>query len=90
MAETVKDISARHGGFIHTHYAIAEVVDELALLIARAGDQDTANWINGVFLTASRLHSNFYENELTEYIVFGGLMQCEELADFLRRRFGVA
>ena len=90
MAETVKDISAWHGGFIHTHRAIAEVVDELAPLVAGSGDQDTANWINGVFLTASKLHSNFYEDELPENMAIGGLMQCEELADFLRRRFGLA
>ena len=90
VAETVKDISAQHGRIIHTHQAIMKVVDELALLVAGAGDPDTANWIAGVFLIASRLHINFYEDELTENIVIGGLMQCEELADFLRRRFGVA
>ena len=90
VAETIKDISAQHGRIIHTHQAIMKVVDELALLVAGAGDPDTANWIAGVFLIASRLHINFYEDELTENIVIGGLMQCEELAELLRRRFGVA
>ena len=90
VAETVKDISARHGGFIHSHRAISEVIDELALLVASAGDPDTANWIHGVFLIASRLHINFYEDELNENSVIAGLIHCEELADFLRRRFGVA
>ena len=88
VAETVKAISAQHGGIIHTHRAIAEVVDELALLVANAGEPDTANWIHGVFLAASRLHINFYEDELSENSVIGGLMQCEELAELLRRRFG--
>ena len=88
VAETVKDISAQHGGIIHTHRAIADVIDELALLVAGAGDRDTANWINGVFLIASRLHINFYEDELNENSVIAGLMQCEDLAELLRRRFG--
>ena len=90
VAETVKDISAQHGGFIHTHHAIMSVVSELARLVDNSGDPATARWITITFQAARDLHSNFYENELTEYIVFGGLMQCEELADFLRRRFGVA
>ena len=90
VAETVKDISAQHGRIIHSHRGIVEVVDELVLLAANAGDRDIANWIGAVFLTASRLHINFYENELPEHIVFGGLMQCEELSELLYARFAVA
>ena len=88
VAETVKDISAQHGRIIHTHQGIMKVVDELALLVACAGDVDTAHWIGAAFATASRLHINFYEDELSENVVIGSLMQCEELAELLRRRFG--
>ena len=90
VAETVKDISAQHGSIIHSHRGIVEVVGELRLLVANAGDVDTANWIGAIFLTASRLHINFYEDELPESLVFGGLMQCEELAELLHTRFAVA
>ena len=90
VAETVKDISAQHGRIIHTHQGIMNVVDELALMVAGAGDVDTARWIGAALATASRLHINFYENELSENVVIGGLMQCEELAELLRRRFGAA
>ena len=90
VAETIKDISARHGRIIHTHRAIMQVVDELALLVANSGDANTANWINTVFLTASRLHINFYEDELTENMVISGLIQCEELSALLYHRFGAA
>ena len=88
VAETIKDISAQHGAIIHTHRAIMQVVDELALLVANSGDANTANWINTVFLTASRLHINFYEDELTENMVISGLIQCEELSALLYQRFG--
>ena len=64
VAETVKAISAHYGGIIHTHRAIAEVVDELARLAGNAGDTETRRWINAVFLTARGLHTNFYENEM--------------------------
>ena len=88
VAETVKDISAQHGAFIHTHRAIMEVVTELARLIDNAGDPATARWITATFQTARDLHTNFYENELSEYIVIGGLIQCEELSALLYHRFG--
>ena len=90
VAETIKDISAQHGGFIHTHRAIMEVVTELAQVADTHGDPATARWIVATFLTARDLHSNFYENELSEFIVFGGLMQCEELSELLHTRFAVA
>ena len=90
VAETIKDISAQHGAIIHTHRAIVAVVTELRRLVANAGDMATARWISATFATARELHTNFYEDELTQAIVMDSLIQCEELADFLRRRFGVA
>ena len=88
VAETVKDISAQHGRIIHTHLAIMKVVDELALLVASAGEVDTARWIGASLAIASRMHINFYENELSENSVIGSLIQCEELSALLYRRFG--
>ena len=88
VAETVKAISAHHGGFIHTHRAIAEVVAELARLVGNAGDMETRRWLNGIFMVASRLHSNFYENEMPENQVLDGLMLCEELSQKLYELFG--
>ena len=83
VAETVKAISAHHGGFIHTHHAIAEVVAELARLAGNAGDTETRNRISADFLIASKLHSNFYENEMPDVMVLGGLISCEELSQKL-------
>ena len=87
VAETVKAISAHHGGFIHSHHAIAEVVTELARLVGNAGDTETRRWINGNFMTASRLHINFYENEMQEDLVLDGLMLCEQLSEKLYELF---
>ena len=87
VAETVKAISAHHGGFIHTHHAIAEVVRELARLAGNAGDTETRVWISSIFLTASRLHSNFYENETPEDQVRNGLISCEQLSQRLYELF---
>ena len=87
VAETVKAISAHHGGFIHTHHAVGEVVSELARLVGNAGDTETRRWINGIFIIASKLHSNFYENEMPEDMVLDGLMLCEELSQKLYELF---
>ena len=87
VAETVKAISAHHGGFIHSHHAITEVVRELARLVGNAGDTQTRVWINSTFLTASRLHSNFYENEMPEDLVRDGLISCEMLSQRLYELF---
>ena len=87
VAETVKAISAHHGGFIHSHHAITEVVRELARLVGNAGDTETRVWINTVFLTASRLHINFYENEMPEDLVRDGLISCEQLSQRLYELF---
>ena len=90
VAETVKDISAQHGRIIHTHQAIMEVIVQLARLVANAGDPATARWITITFQAARDLHANFYENELHEDIVLGGLIQCEELSELLYTRFAIA
>ena len=87
VAETVKAISAHHGGFIHTHHAITEVVGELARLVGNAGDTQTRNRISADFLIASKLHSNFYENEMPDVMVLGGLISCEELSQRLYELF---
>ena len=90
VAETVKDISAQHGGIIHKHSAIMAVVTELARLAGNSGDADIARAIRNIFLIARELHTNFYENELPEDAVIGGLMECEELSALLHNRFAVA
>ena len=87
VAETVKAISARYGGIIHTHRAIAEVVGELSRLAGNAGDTETRDWINALFLTARGLHTNFYENEMPEITVRGGLRLCEQLSEKLYELF---
>ena len=90
VAETVKDISSQHGGIIHSHRAIMEVVSELARLATSYGDAATARRMTGIFQIARDLHANFYENELTDVIVLGGLMECEELSELLHNRFRAA
>ena len=87
VAETVKAISAHYGSFIHSHRAIVAVADELSRLVGNAGDTETRNWISAIFVTARGLHSNFYENELPENTVRGGLILCEELSRRLYELF---
>ena len=48
----MKAISAQYGGIIHTHRAIAEVVDELVRLAGNAGDMETRRWITNSFRVA--------------------------------------
>ena len=83
VAETVKAISAQHGGVIHTHRAIVEVAGELARLVGNAGDMETRVWLNTVFVTALAMHINFYENELPEETVRDSIVSCVGLS----RRF---
>ena len=83
VAETIKAISAEHGGFIHKHRGILEVGWELARLPRNAGDAATARQINRAVFTANQLHANFYENELADDSVLEGLMECEELSQQL-------
>ena len=87
VAETVKAISAHHGGIIHSHRAIAEVVGELARLVGNAGDTETRDWINALFVTARGLHTNFYENEMPENMVQSSLRLCEQLSEKLYQLF---
>ena len=63
MAETVKEVSAQHGGIIHAHRSIWMVVRELARVVGDAGDAETQQWLNSSFLVARSLHSNYYEDE---------------------------
>ena len=87
VAETVKAISAQHGGVIHTHRAIVEVAGELARLAGNAGDMETRVWINTVFVTARALHINCHENELPEDTVRDGIVSCVRLSRRLYELF---
>ena len=87
VAETVKAISAHHGGIIHTHRAVWQVVRELARLVGDAGDLETQRWINNSFRVARSLHFNFYEDRDQEDEVIAGLMLCEELSQRLYELF---
>ncbi len=87
VAETVKAVSAQHGGIIHTHRSIMEVVTQLRRLLADAGDAETARQISRAFLVARDLHTNFYEDDLSEDIVMEGLIECEELSERLYALF---
>ena len=88
VAETIKAVSAQHGGFIHNHRSIQMVLRELARVAGNAGDTQTQGWINGYFHIARSLHSNFYEDEDESDDVRGGLEQCEQLAERLIALFG--
>ena len=87
VAETVKAISAHYGSIIHYHRAIVMVIDRLARLAGDAGDTPTRDWINSSFMVARGLHTNFYENEMTEAIVRSNLRLCEELSRRLYELF---
>ena len=80
MAETIKAVSAQHGGFIHKHLSITAVVQELARLTRNAGDADSARLISRAVFTANQLHANFYEEELDADTILEGLIECEELS----------
>lgn len=87
VAETVKAISAEHGGIIHKHLAIMLVVRELAILVRESGDAETAAWINNSFSRARMLHVNFYENEETDDMVADGIALSEQLLELLYQLF---
>ena len=87
VAETVKAISAEHGGIIHTHRAIWMVLLELAALVNDAGDAETAEWIGNAFGRARALHINFYENEESAQEVEWGMRLSEQLSDRLYALF---
>ena len=87
VAETIKAVSARHGGIIHTHRSIWHVLRELSQLVGEAGDESTQAWINNAFRNARSLHANFYEDEESKQEVTAGLALCEELTDRLYELF---
>ena len=83
VAETIKAVSARHGGVVHAHSSIWRVLRELSQLVGKSGDEPTQAWINNAFRNARSLHANFYEDEESKEEVTAGLALCEELADCL-------
>ena len=87
VAETVKAVSAQHGGVIHTHRGLWRVVTALARLVGDSGDMATRRLINNSFSVARNLHFNFYEDRAPEDEVLDGLMQCEELSARLYQLF---
>ena len=87
VAETIKAISARHGGIIHAHGSIWTVKRELSQLAGDSGDTATQQWIDNSFRTARALHSNFYEDEETDAEVAAGVSLCEELSERLYELF---
>lgn len=87
VAETIKAVSARHGGIIHAHRSIWHVLRELSQLVGEAGDEPAQAWINNAFSRARSLHTNFYEDEEAQSEVEAGLSLCEELSDRLYELF---
>ena len=87
VAETVKAVSAQHGGIIHTHRARWMVVHDLARLVGDSGDAPTRRLIVVSFAAALALHTNFYEDSAPEDEVLEVLMQCEELSARLYELF---
>ena len=87
VAETVKAISAHHGGVIHTHRAIWSVMEELSALVGQSGDADTETWLNNAFSVARYLHTNFYEDEASPARVASGVRLCEQLSQRLYELF---
>ena len=87
IAETIKAVSARHGGIIHAHRSIWYVLRELSQLVGEAGDEPTQAWINNAFRNARSLHTNFYEDEESKEEVVAGVSLCEELSDRLYELF---
>ena len=83
VVETIKAISAHHGGIIHSHNSIWLVLRELSAMVRESGDEGTARRINDYFDRARGLHANFYENEQSEIEVGDGLLLCHDLSDLL-------
>ena len=87
VAETVKAVSAQHGGIIHTHRSLGMVVTALARLVGDSGDAPTRCLIVVTFAAARAMHTNFYEDRVPEDEVLEVLMQCEELSARLYELF---
>ena len=87
VAETIKAVSAQHGGVIHKYQSIIAVLSELIRLLRNAGDADSARLLSQTIMISHQMHANFYENELPAEFVREGLIQCEEAAHRLYARF---
>ncbi len=87
VAETIKAVGARHGGIIHQHRSIWQVLRQLSNLARESGDTETRESINNAFMVARSLHSNFYEDEASAEEVTDGLRLCEELSNRLYELF---
>ena len=87
VAETVKAISARHGGIIHAHGSIWLTVRELARLVGASGDTETRSWINNAFSIARLLLSNSFLDEESYSEVADGIALCEQLSARLYQLF---
>ena len=87
VAETLKAVSASHGGVIHAHRSIWHVLRALSQLANDLGEEETQAWIDNAFSRARSLHVNFYEDEETATEVTAGLRLCEELSDKLYELF---
>lgn len=87
VAETVKAISARHGGIIHAHGSIRLTVRELTQLVGASGDIETRGWLNNAFNNARALHSNSFLDEESYSEVADGIALCEQLSARLYQLF---
>ena len=87
VAETIKAVSAQHGGGIHKYQSIMAVLDELIRLLRNAGDTDSVRLLCRGIMIANQMYANFYVNELHKDFVLVGLMQCAEMSDRLFARF---
>lgn len=87
VAETVKAISAQHGGIIHAHGSVWLTVRELTQLVGASGDIETRGWINNAFRTARLLLSNSFLDEESYDEVASGIALCEQLSARLYQLF---
>ncbi len=87
VAETIKAVSAQHGGIIHFHHSIWLTLRELSRMVEDSGDTDSSAWINNSFTVARVLHSNFYEDEASAAEVTANLLVCEQLSERLYELF---
>ena len=89
VAETIKAICAQHGGIVHHHGSIWQVLREwLGVGCGVWGLRNTRTWMRNSFHGGPfALHTNFYEDEAAAEDVAAGLRLCEELSDRLYELF---
>ncbi len=87
VAETIKAVSARHGGVIHAHRSMWSILRELGQLVEDSGNADGRRWMLSSFMVARNLHTNFYEDEANVEAVTEGLRVCDELSERLYELF---